>query len=144
MKAWFCIFTLACATVFAGSVKLVNDSQYKLRAIIRAADGSYLGETIINAGSFSAWTDSYGPAGQYKHDSRSQTPYTVMWSCIDGGSFSTSSGVPTGGMSTALGGDGPRTCKSPPKSPGVQAPETYLPPPPEQVPGGSKPQNPYE
>ena len=144
MKTWFCIFTLFCIAAFAGSVKLVNDSQYKLRAIVRGADGSYLGEMIINAGSYGAWTDTYGPAGQYNNSSRSQTPYTVMWSCIEGTPFSTTAMVPTGGMVTALGGEGARTCKSPSKIPGVEPPPTYLPPPPEQPPGAPEQKNQYE
>ncbi len=136
MKTWLCLFLVAFTAAFAGSVKLLNDSQYKLRAVIRGSDGSYLGEMIINAGSVSAWTDSYGPAGQYNDTSRSQTPYSVMWSCIDGSSFSTVSGIPTGGMATALGGDGPRSCKSAPKNPADQQPETYLPPPAQPAPAG--------
>jgi hypothetical protein len=101
----------------AGTVRLYNDSSYKLRAVIRGADGSYLGEVVITAQSSNTWTDSlqhYGhndegnPAG--RNATRSQTPYTVIWYCMDGSDFSFSDNVGTGAFTQAQQGSGKKSC----------------------------------
>jgi len=121
---FFAIFSLllfAGFSLFAGSIRLTNDSSYKLRAVVRGADGSYLGEMIILPQANSYWSDgfqnfgAFGKDNPYRLPSRSQTPYTVIWYCMDGGDFSLCSDVSTGGTVTALSCDGQKMCKPPPK-----------------------------
>ncbi len=100
-------------SAFAGSVHLLNDSPYTLRAVIRGADGSYLGEMIIQTGNMHTWSDMNGQMGAPPMDSnsRSQTPYTVMWYCLSGDDYSINTIVATGATVTAQGGEGARICK---------------------------------
>jgi hypothetical protein len=98
---------------YAGTVRLANDSIFKLRAVIRAADGSYLGETVVPPLSTMSWNDYWGGVGYYN---QSRTPYTVIWYCSDGEGFSVCLAVPTGGTVTALSCDGTKACKSGKKS----------------------------
>lgn len=111
----------------AGSVRLINNSPYKLRAVIRGSDGTYLGEVIIVPNHSTTWTDSYGQQGYAGHGTayqqgatRSQTPYTVLWHCMEGKDYSICSTVPTGGTVSAQGCEGSRQCgpevKTPPNA----------------------------
>lgn len=101
----------------AGSVRLVNDSPTQLRAVIRGADGSYLGEAVIMPQHLSTWVDSYGRVGAgnvgglEQDASRSLTPYTVTWYCMDGGDYSFCSNVATGSTVSSQTCEGARICK---------------------------------
>jgi hypothetical protein len=129
MKVFFlllgaCIYTAS--SLFAASVRLTNDSAYPLRAVIRSADGSYLGEVVINAGQSSTWRGGYGD-----QSIRSQTPYNVHWYCLDGGDFSFCAIASVGSTITANGCDGLRACKPPKKKKGStnpEQPEQYISP----------------
>jgi len=106
------------SSVYGGSIRLHNDSPYKLRVIIRGADGTYLGEMILNPSHGTTWADSYGQVGQFgkgtlyqEGTTRSQTPYSVHWYCLEGSPYSYSDIVATGSTVTARGGDGARICK---------------------------------
>ena len=104
----------------AGSVRLYNDSPYKLRASIRGSDGTYLGEMIVLPEHFNTWSDAYpsfGPGGRQfaPNPNRTMTPYTVQWSCLDGGVFGVCSNVPSGGTAIAGSCSGPKYCKPPKK-----------------------------
>lgn len=102
-----------CSSVFGGSVYLVNDSAYTLRATIRAADGSQLGQVLLPAQKSQTWADDYQTSGP--NPSRSLTPYTVVWTCPSGDEFSVCPGVITGSGVTALSCSGTRYCKPPKK-----------------------------
>jgi hypothetical protein len=104
--------------LFAGSVRLINNSPYDLRGVIRGADGSYLGEVIVKAQKETVWTDSYGNYGMYgganasvNQNYRSKTPYTVLWYCMDGSDYAVCDTVSTGAVVTAQGCMGARMCK---------------------------------
>lgn len=104
--------------LFAGSVRLINNSPYDLRSVIRGADGSYLGEVIVKSQKETVWTDTYGNYGTYgganarvNQNYRSKTPYTVLWYCIDGGDYGVCDTVATGAVVTAQGCLGNRMCK---------------------------------
>lgn len=128
MKA-ICFFIAAFSTAFAGSVTLINDSQYLLRAYVQGADGSYLGTLTVKPGVSTQWTNNYSFSPENEDPSHSQTPYTVSWTCMDETSFSSTPFVPEGGTVNALGGEGPRVCKST-KNSGPMAPT----PPPTSLP----------
>lgn len=113
-------FLLCCSGLFAGSVRLFNDSPYKLRVVVRGSDGTYLGEMVILPENFNTWSDSYpsfGPGGSSRsmNPERSQTPYMVHWMCLDGEEFGVSINVPSGGAAIAESSTGVRYCKPPPK-----------------------------
>lgn len=97
---------------YAGSVRLVNDSTYKLQAIVQASDGSSLGEVVVNPRQTMSWNDYNAGVGAYN---QSRTPYTVQWYCMDGNSFSTCANVSTGSIVQAMSGVGSRACKVPKK-----------------------------
>ncbi|MBP7075374.1 MAG: hypothetical protein KBA81_08350 [Rhabdochlamydiaceae bacterium] len=109
-------------------MRLLNDTAYKLRAVIRAADGTYLGEVIVMPQRTMQWNDYWGGIGYYNN---SQTPYTVIWFCVDGGDFSVCNNVPSGGTVTAFSCDGTRQCRPQQKK---QNPDQYGPPTEEYLP----------
>ena len=108
----FIIALFFCLQAHAGSVRLINDSTYKLQAIVQASDGSSLGEVVVNPRQTMSWNDYNSGVGAYN---QSRTPYTVQWYCMDGSSFSTSSNVSPGGLAQAMSGIGARACKVPKK-----------------------------
>lgn len=101
----------------AGSVRLINNSPYDLRATIRGGDGSFLGEVVVKAQKESDWTDSYGQYGLYgganadiNQEYRSKTPYSVLWYCLDGNPYAVCDTVSTGAVVMAQGCLGSRQC----------------------------------
>lgn len=120
MRALLFILVFCTATLSAGSLRLYNDSPFKLRATIRAADGTYLGEMVILPEHTTTWSSEYpsfGPGGQNysENPSRSMTPYTVFWSCMDGGDYGVSSDIATGALVSASASSGSKYCKPPKK-----------------------------
>jgi hypothetical protein len=119
---WLIFCLCVCASALsAGTVHLVNDSPYMLRAVIRGADGTYLGEMVINPAHSATWTDTYGQTGHWGYGtadlegySRSQTPYTVIWYCMEGAPYAICSSVANAATATAQGCEGNRICKPPP------------------------------
>jgi len=112
----------------AGTVRLMNDSQFPLTAVIYAADGTQLGETVVSPEQTMDWsTEEFSTEGdQFQHfgtpsleeqdATYSQTPYTVTWSCSDGTQFSICQDVATGATVTAQGCGGSHYCKKPKKN----------------------------
>lgn len=110
------LFCLLCSALAAGSIRLYNDSPYKLRAVIRGADGTYLGEMIVLPEHFNTWSSNYpsfGPGGQNYSPSpnRTMTPYSVYWHCMDGEGFGVSINVASGAAAIAMSSSGNKTCK---------------------------------
>ena len=116
----FCLFLLSffiSASAWAGTVHLINDSPYTLRAAIYGADGTFLGEMVLKPENSMRWTDTYGHVGYFgkgnvyeEQSRRSQTPYEVHWQCMNGSDFSISTQISTGGTATARTGQGRRIC----------------------------------
>lgn len=126
MRAVLFLLFLSCSSLFAGSVRLINDSPYKLRAVIRGNDGTFLGEMVVNPEHATAWNDSLGQVGYFgkgnvyqEQSTRSQTPYTVLWYCIDGADYSVCDMVATGSTVTAQSCLGARQCKPAKKQQGA-------------------------
>jgi len=120
------LFLMFGPALFAGTVRLHNDSPYKLRAVVRGNDGTYLGEMIVLPFHFSTWNGGYASFGPNSNafqpnPSHSQTPYMVQWICLDGDQFGLNSFIPTGGMAIAESSEGVRYCK-PPKKKKKQSP----------------------
>ena len=54
-------FLLVTSFTEAESVRLFNNSAYDLRAVVRGADGSFLGEMLIRSQNSTTWYNTYGP-----------------------------------------------------------------------------------
>lgn len=122
MKALVLFFCLLSSTLLATSVRLYNDSPYKLRAIVRGADGSYLGEMILLPQTTNIWNDTYsqfGPSGEkVMGPNVSQTPYFIQWYCLNGEVYSVCTNIATGALVTASRCEGDHLCKpAPPINP---------------------------
>lgn len=117
MKRLFLFLLLFPLLLCANSVRLINNSPYDLRAVIRGGDGSFLSEMIIKSQKEMTWTDTYGNYGSnsganesINQNSRSKTPYTVLWYCLAGASYGVSDNVATGAVATSQGSIGDRMC----------------------------------
>lgn len=132
-----------------GTIRLINDSSYKLRAVVRANDETFLGEMIIAPQNTDEWTDMFMGIPNTYAEQRSRTPYRVEWYCLDGSSFSYCTVVPTGMYVAATNCDGARQCRGKERpegqryiepSPPMTAPSQpgqgtqYLEPPPQPMP----------
>ena len=108
-----------CSTLFGGTVTLINDSANQLRAVIRAADGTYLGEVVVPSQRTMKWNNYTGGVGNIQYYEVSQTPYTVAWFCMtgDGTPFSICTQVGSGQTVTALSCDGIKECQPQKKQP---------------------------
>ncbi len=109
----------------AGSVRLINNSPYDLRAVIRGNNGTILAELIVKSQKESDWADSYGQYGLYggananvNQAYRSITPYQVAWYCTSGEPFGVCDTVSTGAVVMSQGCMGNRQCKPSSSQPG--------------------------
>lgn len=103
--------------VFAGSVTMLNDSPFQLRAIILSAQGDNLGSVTVMPTHQITWQDSYSGGQTF-----SNTPYSVIWYCMEGREYGIWTNVGSGALVTATGAEGPRICPvkpPPPTSPGI-------------------------
>ncbi len=130
------LFMLLCSAAWAGTVRLVNDTAYPLRAVIRAADGTELGKLDVPAQQTMSWNSYWGGVGNIQYNDVSQTPYTVLWFCPEGDPFSACTGVSTGSTVTASSCDGTKSCKERQKKSG----RTYPP----EIPETPQPQQPQQ
>lgn len=118
MTRWLFLLAFAPCLLFAGSIRFYNDSPYKLRAVVRANDGSYLGEQIVLPHTSNIWTDQYSQYGPANPD-HTKTPYTVHWYCLNGTEYGIHTNVATGMAVTANAAQGARMC-APPQNPAPQ------------------------
>ncbi|MES2122908.1 MAG: hypothetical protein V4492_09060 [Chlamydiota bacterium] len=81
---------------YANSLALVNDSNFTLRAVIVGADGTQLGEFVLNP--------------RDESSDASQLPFTVNWYCMAGAPFGVCNQVGTGSVVTAQSCGGVQEC----------------------------------
>lgn len=105
------------------SLFMMNDSPFKMKATIMAANGTNLGEKVLEPQESGYFEDSLGqsdPTGQhqtpYGNTPNSMTPYTVFWYCMSGTSYSTCTNVAAGALVTPGQCDGAKYCKPPKQS----------------------------
>ncbi len=106
MKAIFALCLFCFTTLYAGSVRIMNDSHFPLKAEVISADGNSKGKISINPQQQATWQDSNSGANVW-----SQTPYTVVFTCKDGKQFGVLSGIQQGATVTALSSFGDRYCQ---------------------------------
>lgn len=111
MRTFFIAICIALQIAgWTNSVALFNDSQYTLRAVIYDANGTLLGEFILNPRDAADWSDEdmdFGSEPQYA----SQTPYTVNWTCMGGNPYGTCTDVGAGSTVTAQSCGGAQECQ---------------------------------
>lgn len=114
-KTLLALFLLCFQYGFAGSMRLVNDSSYDLRAIIRGNGGEMLATVNVLSGQKVDWDENYIPDQQIEDPSQlrpmnreqqgyTQTPYSVTWLILDSGEpYSTCTYVSSGSYVSAKG-----------------------------------------
>jgi hypothetical protein len=111
LAAFFLVLQGMC---FANSVNLFNDSMYTLKAVIYDANGTLMGEFILNARDAAEWSDQqmyFGTESQYAY----QTPYSVNWMCMGGGAYGSCTNVAAGSVVTAQSCGGVQQCQPQPQ-----------------------------
>jgi len=119
MKCFLFFFLpfLAWAGTNDGTVLLWNDSPFILTATIQAADGTFLGQCLVQPGQQKNFTTNLTPTG-YVHPGTptvSLTPYTVIWQCSSEGFYSMSSNVSPGALCKANECPGVHFCSPKPE-----------------------------
>lgn len=104
--AAFCLCALSSA--WANSVNLFNNTDYKLRAVVLAADGTVLDEVILNSRDASTWADDFYQFGY--NPASANTPYTVNWYCMNGQPFAACTDVSAGSVVLAQNCTGAQEC----------------------------------
>lgn len=104
---------------FAAQVSIMNDSPFPLGVQLISATGELLGTTQLEPQATQRWTSNY--TDNY---SSSMTPFTVIFTCHDGGEYGVVTNVATGAMVTASGAQGRQFCKPKKKKDGAKPPET--------------------
>jgi len=102
------IFLLFPFALFADSVRMINDSPFKLRAIVLSATGVELGNAIIKPRTTHVWVT--GQQG-ISNASDVATPYTVIFYCPDGKEYGLWTNVGQSQTVNAQGAEGPKICK---------------------------------
>lgn len=112
---------LASPALFAGSVRIINDSPYPLKAEIRSAEGRGRGSVHVEPHQQGNWVDN-----NVENTVWSQTPYTVVLTCKDGKQFGVIENVQQGATITTLSARGSLHCAvDDKKTPSFPSPETY-------------------
>ena len=91
------------------AIRLHNDAPFELIAVVEAANGTFLGQAVLQPGEEKDITEQElelpaSPSG-------SMTPYTVIWECPYGGYYSTCMEVPSGGTVIASKCPGAHYCQ---------------------------------
>ncbi len=109
-RFFFLMFCTIAGSVFADSISLFNDSQYTLKAIIYDANGTLMGEFILNPRDASQWSNDQNFGSEMSYTS--QSPYTVNWLCMGGSGYGSCNNVAAGSTVTAQGCGGVQECGS--------------------------------
>lgn len=112
------LFFFLSMSAFAGSIQLINNTSYDLKAVISGNDNSQLGEVVIGKNSFVYWSDIPGERGYLgkpqdinKNSPYSRSPYRVVWLCMNGSEFAICEVVHTASQVTAKQCPGPQMCR---------------------------------
>lgn len=100
---------LGCKSAFSDTINLFNDSSVPLRAVIFGADGTELGEFVLNPRNASQWSNNWMNLDNDQNNA-SLIPYTVNWYCIGGGAYGVCSNVASGSLVTAQSCGGAQEC----------------------------------
>jgi len=124
-KTVFCLIALLSANLSADSINLFNDSSYTLKAVVYDANGTLMGEFVLNPRDAAEWNNNSQEAGA---DGNYQVtaPYTVDWLCTQGAEYGSCNYVAAGATVTAQSCGGTQQCPdsntNPPESPLTKGP----------------------
>jgi hypothetical protein len=114
------LVSLGLGSALDASVFLHNDSGFRLKAVVIAANGTIMGEKMLDPEQSGYVEDFIGqsdPVGQQQtpegNSNISVTPYTVFWYCEKGELYSTCVQIGTGALAAPNMGQGPMTCPPP-------------------------------
>ena len=120
-----CLYSSAQASVF-----LFNDSPYKLKAVVVAANGSNMGEKVLESQATTYFEDTLGQSNPTSMEQQAQppmstsqypiVPYTVYWYCMNGTPFATCSNIAAGALANPSAGVGQKYCKPAEQQDGTQ------------------------
>lgn len=94
--------------LFCNSINLMNNTTFKLKAVIIAANGEELEEVTLDSRDASMWSDDFYQYGY--NPSSSMTPYTVNWYCMKGQPFGVCTNVSPGAVVLAQNCSGAQEC----------------------------------
>ena len=106
-KFIFGLLTLSATTIFGQSLMFLNDSPFKLDAVVINALGKVIGQLTVTPQQQITW---YAPSTQ-NWSGPPQAPYTVVWYCEDGTQYGIWPNATGGSMITAQNSIGPKICK---------------------------------
>jgi hypothetical protein len=122
MRFFAVAILLVMSSVYADSVRLLNDSPYPLTAIVQAANGDELGQVLFQPGEQADWTNEHPTQLNIPYNSStSLSPYIVIWKCVYEGVYSICMGVSPGSQVTANNCAGMHYCQPKPKKQQEQA-----------------------
>jgi len=109
-KGIFLLLTIFPCLCFSASLRLMNDSAFKLTAVILGADGTNLATVNLRPQETYQWfmnTDVFSSLNY-----QIITPYTVIWYCQEGGEFGVQGNIEQAATISAQGApDGNKVCK---------------------------------
>ncbi len=96
----------------SGSVFLMNDSPFLLRASVQSAGGQFLGGIRLAPGEQKLWTSEFKPSELRIPGTPdvSLTPFTVIWRCEEGGFYSMCTQASPGALIRASACPGAHFC----------------------------------
>ncbi|MBI5274529.1 MAG: hypothetical protein HY860_05700 [Chlamydiales bacterium] len=96
--------------VFAASMRLINDSPFKLQVVILGADGTNLATVQLQPQETYQWYQASDAFSTQNY--QVLTPYTVIWYCQEGTEYGIYSNVQQAATISASGcPDGNKICK---------------------------------
>jgi hypothetical protein len=111
-KKLFFFMLFCCSSIFCTTIYLHNDSPFTLIAVIKAADGSVIGQTKLEPNE-----EIFFNLEAQNQAKVSSTPYTVVWQCPHGGWYSVCSPASPGSLIRANSGTGQKYCAPEEKKP---------------------------
>lgn len=107
MKSFYLlIYLIFPAIVFSAAVTVYNDSAFPLNATILDATGQVKGKVTVMPQHQMKWQDSNQNISTF-----SETPFTVIFTCLDGTEYGVSTNVPQSSFVSANSSDGRHYCK---------------------------------
>lgn len=85
MKAYFLALLLLPFSLFAGSVRVINDSPFPLWVVLLGADGSELSNFFMKPQEIHQWQQDSDVFSSSNY--KTLTPYTAIFRCNDGTEF---------------------------------------------------------
>ena len=113
-SCFFYAFLMGTCFLQATSLRLQNETHHSLQATVRGADGSILGEVMVEPQETVVWSDE-ATARSFRPPSKSMSPFSVYWSCADGETYCISDHATAGALIKTSQCVGKKACNPPKK-----------------------------